>query len=112
MNECCGTPAYVAPEVLLKNGYSNEIDIWSLGVIYYTLICHQLPFQSDDRNKTFNQIKNKKPNMYHIAFRSVSKEVQEIVRKMLIKEPNERITSTELLNHPYFIEKCQLGKNK
>lgn len=44
--------------------------------------------------------------MYNIAFCSVSKDVQEIVRRMLIKEPHERITSTELLNHPYFLEKC------
>ena len=46
MMESCGTPAYVAPEVLLKKGYKKEVDMWSAGVIYYTLICRQLPFQS------------------------------------------------------------------
>ena len=44
MMESCGTPAYVAPEVLLKKGYKKEVDMWSAGVIYYTLICRQLPF--------------------------------------------------------------------
>jgi len=44
MMESCGTPAYVAPEVLYKQGYKKEVDMWSAGVIYYTLICRQLPF--------------------------------------------------------------------
>lgn len=50
--------------------------------------------------------------MYHIAFRSVNRDVQEIVQKMLIKEPSERITTTELLNHSYFVDKCGLGAKK
>ena len=44
MHESCGTPAYVAPEVLHKKGYKKEVDMWSAGVIFYTLICRQLPF--------------------------------------------------------------------
>ena len=39
MMESCGTPAYVAPEVLHKKGYCREVDMWSAGVIFYTLIC-------------------------------------------------------------------------
>jgi len=49
MMESCGTPAYVAPEVLHKKGYKKEVDMWSAGVIFYTLCCRQLPFQMNDK---------------------------------------------------------------
>ena len=39
MQESCGTPAYVAPEVLEKKGYKKEVDMWSAGIIFFTLIC-------------------------------------------------------------------------
>jgi len=39
MQESCGTPAYVAPEVLHKQGYKKEVDMWTAGVIFYTLVC-------------------------------------------------------------------------
>lgn len=42
--DCCGTPAYVAPEVLHKQGYRSQVDMWALGVILYSMICKQLPF--------------------------------------------------------------------
>jgi serine/threonine protein kinase len=49
MFESCGTPAYVAPEVLRKQGYQNEVDIWSTGVILYTMLARALPFHSQDK---------------------------------------------------------------
>ena len=42
----CGTPGYVAPEILLSKPYGKEVDMWSAGVIFYTLVCKKLPFQS------------------------------------------------------------------
>ena len=59
MMSMCGTPAYVAPEILYKQGYGKQVDIWSAGIIFYTLVCRQLPFQSQDRKNTFNMIKEK-----------------------------------------------------
>jgi serine/threonine protein kinase len=63
MFESCGTPAYVAPEVLMKKGYSKEVDIWSTGIILYTMLARALPFHSNDRKKTFKMIKNADPDL-------------------------------------------------
>lgn len=49
MYDSCGTPAYVAPEVLKKGGYGKEVDVWSTGVILYTMIARALPFHSTDK---------------------------------------------------------------
>jgi len=49
MHESCGTPAYVAPEVLLKQGYQAQVDVWSTGVILYSMITKSLPFHSADK---------------------------------------------------------------
>lgn len=51
--DCCGTPAYVAPEVLHKVGYKTGVDLWAVGIILYTMVCKQFPFQSPDRKQTF-----------------------------------------------------------
>ena len=105
MMESCGTPAYVAPEVLIKKGYKKQVDIWSAGVIYYTLVCRQLPFQSPDRKITFNLIKERQPDMSHCAFRRVSKSTKELIIKMLTKDPSQRITPETVLMHKLFTKK-------
>lgn len=79
MHESCGTPAYVAPEVLHKKGYKKEVDMWSAGVIFYTLICRQLPFQMPDRKQTFLQIKEKDPNMTLPAFSRFVPEAKDLI---------------------------------
>lgn len=83
--ESCGTPAYVAPEVLIKNGYRKQVDMWSAGVIFYTLVCRSLPFQSNDRKTTFQHIKEKNPDMENKCFRRFSRQTKDIIIKMLAK---------------------------
>lgn len=53
----CGTPNYIAPEILESRGHSYEVDIWSLGVIMYTLVCGRPPFESKDVKETYRKIK-------------------------------------------------------
>lgn len=68
MQESCGTPAYVAPEVLERKGYTKEVDIWTCGVIFYVLVTRALPFAAKTRDQTFELIKNAEPNYKLEAF--------------------------------------------
>jgi len=73
----CGTPNYIAPEVLEgKNGHSYEVDIWSLGVIIYTLIIGKPPFETSNVKSTYEKIKK---NMYwfpdHIQISEAAKDL-------------------------------------
>lgn len=102
MMDSCGTPAYVAPEVLLKNGYQKEVDIWSTGVILYTMLARALPFHSSDRKKTFKLIKEADADMTGEVWDAISEDCKDLLRKMLIKNPKERITVDDALKHPFF----------
>ena len=56
MRTACGTPGYVAPEVLKRCGYGQEVDLWSLGVITYILLCGYPPFFDQNNNELFKKI--------------------------------------------------------
>lgn len=97
----CGTPNYIAPEVLEgKIGHSYEVDIWSLGVIMYTLLVGKPPFETNDVKKTYNLIKM---NAYsfpdHI---SISEEAKSLITQILKTEPTRRPSLTEILDHEFF----------
>lgn len=62
----CGTPNYIAPEVLCKKGHSYEVDIWSIGCIMYTLLVGKPPFETQSLKETYERIKK---NEYHIPSR-------------------------------------------
>ncbi len=56
MKTACGTPGYVAPEVLKRQGYGRGVDLWSLGVITYILLCGYPPFYDQNNTELFRQI--------------------------------------------------------
>ncbi|KAJ4954050.1 hypothetical protein NE237_030882 [Protea cynaroides] len=99
LHTTCGTPAYVAPEVIGKNGYDGaKADLWSCGVILYVLIAGFLPFQDDNIVAMYKKI-------YRGDFKCppwFSTEARRLVTKLLDPNPDTRITIAKVMETPWF----------
>ena len=111
MFDTCGTPAYIAPEILHKKGYGKEIDIWSSGCVLYYMVTGLLPFMNNNREIALNMIKEQEPDYENYKFRIFSKESKDLIMKMLVKNPKERIQVKDALKHEFF-SKNQIGINQ
>ncbi|XP_033023208.1 serine/threonine-protein kinase PLK1 [Lacerta agilis] len=94
----CGTPNYIAPEVLGKKGHSFEVDVWSLGCIMYTLLVGKPPFETSCLKETYIRIKN---NEYTIPSH-INPIAATLIQKMLRPDPSARPTIDELLTDEFF----------
>ena len=97
-----GTLSYVAPEVLLRTPYNKEVDIWSMGIILYYMLCGHLPFKGNKEVVIAEKIVNDDLEFNEDEWEVRSKKVRELIISCLKKEPEERITIDEFLNHPWF----------
>lgn len=97
----CGTPNYIAPEVLYgkKEGHSYEVDVWSVGVILYAMVVGKPPFQSKDVDTIYKRIKD---NDYHYPDTNLSFEVKNLINSFLRLDPTKRIKLDEALSHSFF----------
>lgn len=97
----CGTPNYIAPEVLEGN-HSYEADIWSIGVLIYTMLVGYPPFQTDSLKKTYKRIKRSNytfPDHLHLSVT-----VKDLIRQILVVDPNKRPSIQTLFEHDFFIK--------
>ncbi|KAF8567477.1 hypothetical protein P879_03876 [Paragonimus westermani] len=94
----CGTPNYIAPEVLNKGGHSFEVDCWSLGCILYTLLVGSPPFETNKLEETYARIKQ---NEYKIPYR-VSAPASKLIRALLHAEPSMRPSMFNMLDDEFF----------
>lgn len=94
----CGTPNYLAPEVLNRQGHGTESDVWSLGCVMYTLLCGNPPFETLDLKETYKCIKEVK---YSIP-PSLTPSAQKLISAILQKNPSDRLTLDQILAHEYF----------
>lgn len=96
----CGTPNYIAPEVLEgKQGHSYEVDIWSLGVILYTLIIGKPPFETSDVKTTYKRIRM---NAYSFPENvPISDAARDLITKILNNDPSKRPNVDDILNHEF-----------
>ena len=104
MHNQCGTPGYVAPEVLSSNshhGYGPECDLWSIGVIVYILICGFPPFYDDDNEVLFNLISNATFDYPSPYWDGVGADVKNLIDGLLVVDPALRLTAKQALQHPW-----------
>uniref|UniRef100_A0A2A4JSG6 SNF-related serine/threonine-protein kinase n=1 Tax=Heliothis virescens TaxID=7102 RepID=A0A2A4JSG6_HELVI len=94
----CGSLAYSAPEILLGDSYdAPAVDVWSLGVILYMLVCGQAPFQEANDSETLTMIMDCK---YTIP-QHISNSCKRLIGRMLVREPEKRATLSEIATDPW-----------
>ncbi|NXL56246.1 KCC1G kinase, partial [Chordeiles acutipennis] len=101
MSTACGTPGYVAPEVLAQKPYSKAVDCWSIGVITYILLCGYPPFYEETESKLFEKIKEGYYEFESPFWDDISESAKDFIRHLLDKNPNTRFTCEEALRHPW-----------
>ena len=99
----CGTPQYLAPEVLLKQGYDKTVDWWSLGCVMYEMLVGKLPFPIKRGVKLSMRIYEKKLDFP----KSVHKNARDLIEKLLVVNPRQRLGagptgSEDVKSHPFF----------
>ncbi|XP_020562966.1 serine/threonine-protein kinase DCLK3 isoform X2 [Oryzias latipes] len=99
----CGTPTYVAPEILHETGYGVAVDVWALGVILFVLLCGFPPFRSRERDQEelFKLIKQAQLHFPSPYWDSISEEAKSLVRCLLEVDPTLRLTAEQTLQHPW-----------
>ena len=96
-NTICGTPIYLAPEMINSKGHNEKVDIWCIGVLLFELITGKVPFRGKDIDTLKYNIRTMK-----IAWPSdINNEAKDLISKMLKYNPNDRLTHEEILNHTF-----------
>ena len=105
----CGTPNYIAPEILDgKTGHSYEVDIWSLGVIIYTLIIGKPPFETRDVKTTYKRIKMNAYSFPETAI--ISEAAKNLISQILVTDPAKRPSLDQILIHDFFNQGTSIPK--
>ena len=94
----CGTPIYLAPEIIKEEGHNEKVDIWCIGVLCFELMTGNVPFQGND-------IDTLKDNILHLKIswpKDINIDGKNLIKKILKSDPSARISLEEMLQHPFF----------
>lgn len=101
LSDPCGTPGYVAPEILSGVKYGCKVDTWALGVILYIMLCGYPPFYSEDQQELFRAIKDGKYAFDSPYWDEVSDAAKSVVRKLLVLDQDKRLSANQVLQEPW-----------
>jgi len=96
-----GSFGYAAPEVMTKKGHGKPVDMWSLGVITYTLLCGYSPFRSENLQDLIEECSSARVVFHERYWKDVSEDAKDFIENLLQPDPENRPTSTEALAHPW-----------
>jgi calcium/calmodulin-dependent protein kinase I len=111
MTTACGTPGYVAPEILTGKGYDIAVDYWSIGVILYVMLCGFPPFSEDSNEKLFEMIKTGNYEFPSPQWDPISDYAKDLIKKLLVVDPSKRLTADGILKHPWVVGDVTPRKN-
>ena len=96
----CGTPIYLAPEIIKEQGHDERVDIWCIGVLLFELITGTVPFKGND-------IETLKSNILHLRIawpKEMNPDAKDLISKILKLDPSQRISLEDMLEHPFFLK--------
>ncbi|CAH8497536.1 unnamed protein product [Schistosoma bovis] len=115
MATACGTPGYVAPEVLSVNegssGYGKEVDCWAIGVIAYILLCGYPPFYDENDHELFRQIRMAEYEFDSPYWDNISDSAKDFISNLLQKDPKKRYSCVQALEHPWIASNTALDRD-
>ncbi|SCV04312.1 LANO_0G09428g1_1 [Lachancea nothofagi CBS 11611] len=111
-NTLCGTPSYVAPEVLKKTGYTSKVDLWSAGVLLYVCLCGFPPFSEQLSPPSMKeQILQGKVAFYSPYWDNVDDSCLHLISNLLVVNPAFRYDVQQTMNHPWFSDNSYLARS-
>lgn len=99
LTSMAGSFGYAAPEVMLKQGHGKPVDMWSLGVITYTLLCGYSPFRSENLADLVDECKSGRIVFHERYWKDVSKDAKDFILTLLQPDPKRRATSEQAMRH-------------
>ena len=111
LSEHFGSPYYIAPEVV-KGEYNHMCDIWSAGIIMFTMLMRRVPFDGALDSEVIEKVVNTNINFHHKEFSVKSIESVDLLKKMLFKDYNARISGYEAVKHKWIVTYAIVSEDK
>ena len=100
-----GTLKYFAPELITHKPYNREVDMWCVGVVAYMIMVAQFPFEARNQEDLLDNISQARYNTLSDNWRAVPDLARDFIRKLLVVDPEKRMTAEQACNHPWLSTK-------
>jgi aurora kinase len=98
----CGTLDYLPPEMITHTPHDKSVDLWCLGVLMFEFLYGSPPFEAEDQNATYQRIND--VDLHFPERPAVSDEAKDLIRKLLVKDPQQRLTWEQIANHKFILK--------